>query len=112
VDRKKLETRNPKLETATEQPLWNPAEPQTEQRQLIPPGSFFLFLPRLSGKTIFSESHSRQRSILASMKFFSTDSRLSTKDLDPLASSHIALVNETRDHQCVANGRPGAGGMQ
>ena len=38
------------------QPLWNPAPPQPEQRHLIPSGSFFLFLPWLSGKTIFSES--------------------------------------------------------
>jgi hypothetical protein len=26
------------------QPLWKPAQPQREQCQLIPPGSFFLFL--------------------------------------------------------------------
>ena len=32
--------------------------PQSEQRQLMPMGSLFLFLPRLFGKTIFSESHS------------------------------------------------------
>ena len=58
VGSEKLETRNPKLETATIQPLWKPPQPQSEQRRLIPSGSFFLFLPRLSGKTIFSESHS------------------------------------------------------
>jgi hypothetical protein len=27
------------------QPLWNPAQPQSEQRQLIPWDSFFLSLP-------------------------------------------------------------------
>jgi hypothetical protein len=31
-------------------PLWTPAQPQSEQRQLIPPSSFFLFLLRLFGK--------------------------------------------------------------
>jgi len=45
------------------QPLWKPAQPQAEQRQLIPPDSFFLFLLRLFGKTILSELHSGQRSI-------------------------------------------------
>ena len=40
------ETRTPQLETATEQPLWNPATPQSEQRHLIPPASFFLLVPR------------------------------------------------------------------
>jgi hypothetical protein len=62
VGSEKLETRNPKLETTTIQPLWKPPQPQSEQRQLIPPDSFFLFLPRLSGKTILSELHSGQRS--------------------------------------------------
>jgi hypothetical protein len=61
------------LVTTTTQPLWSPAQPQSEQRQLIPPGSFFLFLPRLCGKTIFSESG--QRSILPGMKLVSTDSQ-------------------------------------
>jgi hypothetical protein len=28
------------------QPLWNPAQPQSEQRHLIPSDSFFLFVPR------------------------------------------------------------------
>jgi len=32
------------LVTTTVQPLWKPAQPQREQCQLIPPGSFFLFL--------------------------------------------------------------------
>jgi hypothetical protein len=48
----------PPLVTTTTQPLWKPVQPQSEQRQLIPPDSFFLLLPRLSGKTIFSESQS------------------------------------------------------
>jgi hypothetical protein len=37
------------------QPLLNPAQPQSEQRHLIPSDSFFL-LPWLFGKAIFSES--------------------------------------------------------
>jgi hypothetical protein len=56
--------------------LWNPAQPHFEQRQLIPPGSFFFFLPRFSGKTIFSESHSGQQSILVGLKLVSTDFEL------------------------------------
>jgi hypothetical protein len=28
------------------QPLWDPAQPQSEQRPFIPGDSFFLFLPR------------------------------------------------------------------
>jgi hypothetical protein len=55
------------------QPLWKPAPPQSEQRQLIPSGSFFLFLPRLFGKTILSESHLGQRLILPSIKVVSKD---------------------------------------
>jgi hypothetical protein len=39
----------------TTQPLWNPAQPQSEQRQLIPAGSFLLYLLRLFEKTILSE---------------------------------------------------------
>jgi hypothetical protein len=39
-------TRNPKLETATVQPLRNPAQPQSEQRHLIPAGSVLLLLPQ------------------------------------------------------------------
>ena len=54
--------------------LWNPAQPQSQQRRLIPRDSF-RFLPWLSGKTIFSESHSGQRSILPGMKVVSTDSQ-------------------------------------
>ena len=50
VGSEKLETRNPKLETATIQPLWKPPQPQSEQRWLIPWDSFFLFLLRLSEK--------------------------------------------------------------
>ena len=42
--------------TTTVQPLWEACEPQSEQRRLILLDSFFLFLPRLSGKTILSES--------------------------------------------------------
>jgi hypothetical protein len=57
--------------TTTTQPLWNPAQRQSEQRQLIPRDSFVRFLPRLSGKTIFSESHSGQQSILLGMKVVS-----------------------------------------
>jgi len=41
----------PSLITTTVQPLWNPAQPQPEQRQLIPRDSFFLlsrFLEKLS----------------------------------------------------------------
>jgi hypothetical protein len=34
------------LVTTTVQPLWEPAQPQSEQRHLIPPGSFFLLVPR------------------------------------------------------------------
>jgi hypothetical protein len=51
------------------QPLWKPAQPQSEQRKLIPSDSFFL--PRLFGSTIVSESHSWQRSILAGLKVLS-----------------------------------------
>jgi hypothetical protein len=54
------------------QPLWKPAQPQCEQRQLIPPGSFFLFLPQLFGKTTFCESHSEEGSIILGMKVLST----------------------------------------
>jgi hypothetical protein len=57
------------------QSLWKPAQPQSKQRQLIPWDSFFLFLTRLSGKTIFSELHSGQQSILRSTKVVSTDSQ-------------------------------------
>jgi hypothetical protein len=57
------------------QPRWKPSQPQSEQRQLIPRDSF-LFLPRLSGKTIFSESHSGQRSIPVGLKLVSTDFEL------------------------------------
>jgi hypothetical protein len=57
------------------QPLWKPVQPQSEQRQLIPSGSFLLFLPRLFGKTILSESHSVQREILPGMKVVSMDSQ-------------------------------------
>jgi len=64
----------PSLVTTTMQPLWNPAQPQSEQRQLIPPDSFLLFLPTLLGKTILAESHSGQWSILLDMKVVSTDS--------------------------------------
>ncbi len=38
----------PSLVTTTMQPLWKPAQPQSEQRHLIPPDSFF-FLLRLFG---------------------------------------------------------------
>jgi len=55
------------------QPLWKPAQPQSEQRHLIPWDSFFLFLTRLSGKTIFFESHSGQQSIRLGLKVVSTD---------------------------------------
>jgi hypothetical protein len=64
------------------QPLWKPAQPQSEQRQLIPPGSFFLFLPRLFGKTILAELHSGQRSILPSIEVVSTDSQKISNRLD------------------------------
>jgi hypothetical protein len=67
--------------------LWKPAQPQSEQRQLIPRDSFFLFLCRLSGKTIFSESHSGQRSIFPGMKVVSTDSQGTCNDLDDLVHS-------------------------
>src|SRR5262249_29440900 len=60
------------LVTTTMQPLWKPAQPQSEQRQLIPRDSFFLFLPRLSGKTILSASHSGQLSISLGLKVVST----------------------------------------
>jgi hypothetical protein len=63
------------LVTTTVQPLLKPAQPQSEQRHLIPGDSFFLFVPRLSGKTIFSESHSGQQSILRGMKVVSTGSK-------------------------------------
>jgi hypothetical protein len=62
------------LVTTTVQPLWKPAQPQSEQRQLIPRDWFF-FLPWIFGKTTFSESHSGQRSILPGMKVVSTDSK-------------------------------------
>jgi len=42
----------PALVTTTVQPLWKPAQPQPEQRQLISPDSFFLLLARLFAKTI------------------------------------------------------------
>src|SRR5262249_37149391 len=58
----------PSLVTTTMQPLWKPAQPQSEQRHLIPSDSFFLFSPRLLGNTIFSESHSRQRPIPSGKK--------------------------------------------
>jgi hypothetical protein len=54
--------------------LWNPAQPQSEQRQSIPPDSFFLVLPRLFGKNYPSKSHSGQRSILLGMKVVSSGS--------------------------------------
>ena len=50
------------------QVLWKPVQPHSEQRQLIPLDSFFFFLPRLFGKTILSELHSEQWSILPGMK--------------------------------------------
>jgi hypothetical protein len=65
----------PSFVTTTTQPLWKPAQPQSEQRHLIPSDSFFRFLPRLFGKTILAELHSGQRSILRSIKFVSTDSQ-------------------------------------
>ena len=57
------------------QPLWKPAQPQSEQRDLIPRDSFF-FLPGLFGKIIVFESHSGQWSILPGMKVVSTDDRV------------------------------------
>jgi hypothetical protein len=50
-----------------EQPLWKPAQPQSEHRHLIPPDSFFLLLLGL-WETLFCELHLGQRSILAGIK--------------------------------------------
>ncbi len=36
----------PSLVTTTVQPLWNPVQPQSEQRQLIPRASFLLLVPQ------------------------------------------------------------------
>jgi len=58
------------------QPLWNPAQPQSEQRQLIPRVSFFFFLLPPSGKTILAESHSGRRSTLLGLKLVSRDFEL------------------------------------
>ena len=58
----------PSLVTTTTQPLWKPAQPQSEQRHLISVRSRFFFPPWFFGKTIFSESHPGQRSILPGMK--------------------------------------------
>ena len=35
-----------------EQPLWKPAQPQSEHRHLIPPDSFFLLLLGLLGNAL------------------------------------------------------------
>ena len=48
--------------------------PQSEQRHLISVRSRFFFPPWFSGKTIFSESHSGQRSIILGMKVVSSGS--------------------------------------
>jgi hypothetical protein len=72
----------PALVTSTVQPLWKPAQPQSEQRQLIPPDSFSFSLLRLFGKTIWSESHSGQWSILPVVKVVSADSQLIRNYLD------------------------------
>jgi hypothetical protein len=74
VGSEKLEARNPQLKTATEQPLWKPAQPESKQ-PLDSIGPVLFFLPRLFGKTIFSELHSGQRSILPGMRVVSTDSQ-------------------------------------
>jgi hypothetical protein len=70
------------------QPLWKPAQPQSEQRQLIPRDSFFLLLSQLFGKTILSESHSGQRSILLDMKGISTIHK------DWQFSSFVSQINQ------------------
>jgi hypothetical protein len=46
VGSEKTRNQKPKLETATEQPLWKPAQPQSEQRHLIPRDSFLLLVPQ------------------------------------------------------------------
>ena len=52
---------------------WNPVQPQSEQRRLIPRDSFFFLLPGFLEKAIFSESHSGQQSIFLGMKVVPTD---------------------------------------
>jgi hypothetical protein len=65
----------PSLVTTMMQPLWKPAQPQSEQRPVDSIG-FVLPLPAtLSGKAIFSESYSGQHLILLGMKVVSTDSK-------------------------------------
>src|SRR5262249_35962812 len=53
-------------------PALEACEAAVRTAQLTPPGSFFRFLPRLSGKTILSASHSGQLSISLGLKVVST----------------------------------------
>jgi hypothetical protein len=62
----KPETRNPETQNCESAAALEPCA--AEQRHLIPSDSFFLFLPWLFGKTIFSESRSGQQSILPDIK--------------------------------------------
>jgi hypothetical protein len=73
-------------------------QPQSEQRYLILPRSFFL-LPWLSGKTNFSELHSGQRLILPSVEVVSTDSQEISNRLDDRIDGTINQLSKCRDLQ-------------